>query len=271
MEDSEGFTQVAIGTEGANRAFSNVGPQKHGLFVQFYMHPRQSEAKSTEAGRPIYDETEYIRIMVPGDKASIVERPVRLGIHVNADNQKFSAEYSAFRANKEQTEVGTPLAEWPPISRSQVKEMAYFNVRTVEQLAGMADSHIQKFAGLLKLRNLAQRFIEHADAAAPLSKMQGELDASTASINALIQQVKAQADELAVLKGNTVAAAPVVEAPVATYKQPTPSVTTPIEDEPDADSAYASAPLNLSVDEDVVEQKAAESNPAAKKRRAIAN
>ena len=42
MEDNEGFTQVAIGTEGANRAFANVEQQKHGLFAQFYMHPKQN-------------------------------------------------------------------------------------------------------------------------------------------------------------------------------------------------------------------------------------
>ena len=266
MEDSEGFTQVAMGTDGAHAAFQNVEPQKHGLFAQFYMHPKQNAKETLLQGRPIYDETEYIRIMVPGDKASIVERPVRLGIHPNSDNNKFSVEYSMFKQNKSQEVTGTPLSEWPVMSRSQVLELEHFNVRTVEQLAGMADSHAQKFMGLNSLRELARRFMQHAEGSAPLGKMQAALDESANVMEAQKEQMKAMSVELASLRAQ-VGGAPALAAIPATIE---PSHTTaveparpaaPTEDPENADDKYAFAPLNLGTESETV---AEESEPAPK-------
>ena len=203
LEDSEGFTQLAMGTAGAERAFAATEPQKHGLSVQFYMHPLQDAAQTLAKGRPIFKETEYVRIMVPGDKASVVERPVRLGFFETADDQRFAAEYARFKQNKDQDFSGTPLSEWPPLTRSQVKEMEYFNVRTVEQLAEMSDTHMQKFMGLQSLRDLARRFMQHAEGVAPLTKMQAALDKSVNEQSTMSAQIADMSRELAILRGNT--------------------------------------------------------------------
>ena len=45
--------------------------------VQFRVHPFQDPVKSAEAGRPIFVDREYIRIMAPGNKDSVMDRPVR--------------------------------------------------------------------------------------------------------------------------------------------------------------------------------------------------
>lgn len=246
--DNEGYTEIALGTEGAHRAFANAEPQKHGLFAQFYMHPKQNAKETLLQGRPIYDETEYIRIMVPGDKSAIVERPVRLGIHINADNIKFSVEYEMFKQNKAQQISGTPLEEWPPMSRSQVKEMEYFNVRTVEQLAGMGDAQMQQFMGLGSLRELARRFIQHAEGAAPLGKMQAALDESTNTQTAQAAQIDAMAKELAALKAHSELSPQSALTPIAPAitSAPTPKATpAPVDAVDDASTKYASAPIDL--------------------------
>tara|TARA_R110000787_G_scaffold151480_4_gene265310 strand:- start:4403 stop:5239 length:837 start_codon:yes stop_codon:yes gene_type:complete len=264
--DNEGFTEVALGTEGAHRAFANAEPQKHGLFAQFYMHPKQNAKETLIQGRPIYDETEYIRIMVPGDKSSIVERPVRLGIHINADNIKFSVEYEMFKQNKDQQVSGTPLEEWPPISRSQVKEMEYFNVRTVEQLAGMGDAQMQQFMGLGSLRELARRFIQHAEGAAPLSKMQAALDESTNTQTAQAAQIDAMAKELAALKAhNGMSPQSALSVPPVITSAPAPKATpAPTDVAEDANTKYAAAPIDLTETAGSTEEAPEVETPAPK-------
>jgi hypothetical protein len=273
MEDNEGFTQVAIGTEGANRAFANVEQQKHGLFAQFYMHPKQNAVMTLEKGRPIYDETEYIRIIVPGDKASVVERPVRMGNHPNSDNVKFAQEYTAFKTNKEQHVTGTPLKQWPPISRSQALEMEYFNVRTVEQLAELSDVHTQKFAGLVSLRELARRFMQHANAMAPLSQMQAALDESTNAINTLNTQVQAQAAELALFRAGESRAPVATATPAITVAPAPPPTAAVVEDTQDSDGLYTDDILPLQETEETEEAVIVDETKLAKpakKRRQIA-
>lgn len=252
MEDTEGFTQMALGAAGAERAFQNTEQPKHGLFARFYMHPVQNAAKTLAQGRPIFDETEYVAIMVPGDKASIVERPVRLGIQPGADNVKFSVEYNLFKQQKNQQVSGTPLKEFPPISRSQVRELEHFHVRTVEQLAELSDTHAQKFMGLNSLRELARRFIQHAEGAAPLSALQGQLEDSLNAQQTMYAQMQDMAKELGALKsqlaGEPVAAVEVTLPPAATAQKPA-AEKAPVEEETNADTAYASAPLDLGSDE----------------------
>jgi hypothetical protein len=87
--------------------------------------------------------------------------------------KKNTSEYAAFKQNEDQGLVGTPLKEWPIMSRSQVKELEFFNVYTVEQLAEMADSNIQNFRGMAEKKQAAIRFLEAASEGAPLVKMEG--------------------------------------------------------------------------------------------------
>lgn len=190
-QDTEGFTALAMGGQ----------QEGHGLYAQFYLHSVQNEQESEQEGRPIYEDKEYVRIMVPGDKTSVIERPVRFGAHPNNDNHKFAREYAAFKQNEDQRIIGTPLAEWPIMSNSQVKELEFFNVFTVEQLAEMADSNVQNFRGMAEKKQAAQRFLEAAKEGAPLVKMQAELEKRDESIGALQSQVEELVKELGEQKG----------------------------------------------------------------------
>jgi hypothetical protein len=203
LEDAEGFTEVAMGTRDARDAFNSIPQQEHGLLVQFYIHPQLNQDASDAEGRPIYREREYVRIRVVGDKASLVERPVRLGFAPKCDNVRFRKEYEAFKQNKEVKVEGTPLVQWPPISKGQIKELEHFGVKTVEQLSAMSDTHVQGFRGILSLRNLARRYMEHAKGMAPMTRMQADLTNAVDVANAQAEQLNAMAAELAALKGET--------------------------------------------------------------------
>src|SRR5687767_12230241 len=91
-----------------------VEQQQEKLFVRFGLHPKKDEEASRTAGRPIFTDTEYVEIMVPGDKQNIIHRPV-----TSEDRRRFARQYDAWLTGKGEQLVGTPLAEWPGVTRSQ--------------------------------------------------------------------------------------------------------------------------------------------------------
>lgn len=179
-----------------------LGPQaRYGadsaLMVQFYKHPKMDQERSKEEGRPIFKEVDFVRIMSPGNKENIIERQA-----TDLDKARFVMQYQRYQANEEQGVEGTPLEEWPQITRSQVEELRYFNVRTVEQLVEMSDSNAQKFMGIQAMKQKAEEFLGAAKAPAT----QAELEQA----NTQIEQLRAQLD--AVLMGQQEAKAAAVAA-----------------------------------------------------------
>lgn len=172
------MTEDAIGNAGRFAKDQN-------LYVRFYSHPKQDPVKSAAEGRPIFHDTEYVSIMVPGDKTSIIERPA-----TDRDKERFVKHYQAFKSDTDEVLDGTPLAAWPGLTRSQVEELRYFNIRTVEQLASVSDTHAQKFMGINLLRRKAEAYIEAAKGNAPAEKLAAELEMRDNEITALKQAVE---------------------------------------------------------------------------------
>jgi hypothetical protein len=78
------------------------------LVVEFFRKPVHMEAKSREAGRAIYEEVDYLRIYTPGDKSSVIERPVNV-----LDEQRFADRYSKWKAGQEQAQRGPEVHVLP--------------------------------------------------------------------------------------------------------------------------------------------------------------
>lgn len=171
----------------------NVHGQDANLAVRFYVQAIENLDKSKAEGRPIFDEVEMIRIAVPG-QIDRVERPVWDG-----DKKRFPVHYAHFKSGAEAAETGTPLSVWTAIKVTQVAELAARGVRTVEQLAGMADVDAQKFMGMHALREAAKDFLEAAKGSAHLTQMRAELESRDA---ALAAQKSAHDAELAALKAD---------------------------------------------------------------------
>lgn len=155
------------------------------LRINFTMFPELDQAETNKAGRPIYRETEYITIMVPGER-DVVHRAVW-----ERDKERFPRQYAAFKSNANQEAVsGTPLKLVPWLTLGQVKELEYFNCVTVEQLAAMPDSTAQKFMAINKLKTLAKDYLQAAKEAAPLTAMRAEMDKKDSEIAAMANQLK---------------------------------------------------------------------------------
>lgn len=161
------------------------------MVVEFYRKPVHMEAKSREAGRAIYEEVDYIRIYTPGDKSSVIERPVSV-----LDAQRFSDRYAKWKSGQEQAVVGTPLTALPGMNPAKVEEYKYFKILTVEQLAETADNLGQKFIGFQQDKSRAKAFLQVAANNAPIEKMNEELqkrDAEIENLRLMVEALQAQA------------------------------------------------------------------------------
>ncbi len=171
-------------------AFNRGDKSDERLLVQFSNYPHPDKEATAKEGRPIFKDTVYVMIMVPGDKESIVHRPAW-----EKDFQRFPRQYQAFQNKKSQESVaGTPLRAVGFITLGQIKELEYFNCYTVEQLANISDSNGGKFMGIQKLKQLANDYLTAAKETAPLTAMRSEMDKKDSQIaaneNAIMEQAK---------------------------------------------------------------------------------
>lgn len=159
------------------------------LLVRFFLKPRQDSAETRKQGRPVFKDTEYVEIRIPGSRDAVC-RPARAG-----DIARFQAHYDAFKSRTAAPETGTPLSEWPGITRSQAEELSFYNVKTVEQLAAMSDQNASQFMGMHKLRQDAKEWLGHAAETRQADELAAELrqrDDEIAELRAAIEELKAK-------------------------------------------------------------------------------
>jgi hypothetical protein len=155
------------------------------LLVQFYVRPIHNAFKSAEQGRPIYEEEEYIKVIIPGDSKTTVDCPVD-----DTFRTRFAKQYERFKKGIAEAVTGTPLEMWPQMSVGMVAEMKAINVSTVEQLAGLSDAVSQKIMGFHDLRRKAQAFLDAAAGEAVNNKLQSELEKRDNEIELLKAQMQ---------------------------------------------------------------------------------
>ena len=85
------------------------------MAVQFYKKAVKQEDESNEAGRPIFKEFDFVKIMVPGDNLTEIDTYAR-----DSHKQRFPMQWANYQNKVGDKEgfVGTPIEEWTLISRS---------------------------------------------------------------------------------------------------------------------------------------------------------
>lgn len=182
----------------------NVNNPKFGddrLGVLFYTRTVEDKERTLAEGRKCFKEREYVKIMVPGDRLNIVDRPVQVtGNDITDDRLRFPKQYARFKNQQEQVvHDGTPLALWPGITGSLVEELKHLNIYTVEQLATLADTHVAKIPMGQTFKRRAAEFVEASRDAAALNRLQAELEERDNKIEALEQAVADQAQKIEAL------------------------------------------------------------------------
>lgn len=176
------------------------------LLVKFFYKERPDEAKTLEEGRPVFKEVEYISIRVAGQRDVQACRPATL-----VDKQRFEPNYEAFKKRVEPPMEGMPLTEWPQIARSQIEQLSYLGVKTVEQLINVSDTNMSQLMGGQSLKRKAKDWLELAGAETVIAE-RDELKAQVAKMQEQIAKLLEKPKDVP-------AAEPVVETPKAAPKE----------------------------------------------------
>jgi len=158
------------------------------LHVEFYTDALQSGYKSEQAGHPVFDDVEMIRIITPGDSKTIIETKVD-----ETHKFRFASHYKRFKDGLVNVVSGWALKEWPVITASQVKLLNYHNVMTVEQLSTISDQACNTIGmGMMELRTKAKAALsaaagnaENEARALREENLQRELDSMKSQLAAL--------------------------------------------------------------------------------------
>jgi len=169
------------------------------LQVRFYKRPVQQEQESIEAGRPIFKEFDFIHICVAGDTLTEIDTYA-----LPSHKQRFPIQWANYmnRVGANEPEiVGTPVSEWPIVSKSQAEELRAMKFHTVESIAHASDQQLQRMgmaAGMspYAFRDKAKSFLNLATASAETDKRDQEL-------NSLREELAKKEQETAKMKAET--------------------------------------------------------------------
>ena len=122
---------------------------------QFYMRAVRNAARSETEGRPVFDEAAYVRVLVPGDRNSVVDRRVE-----DADRERWPSRWAAFEARRERP-AGTPIEHWPYLTVARAAELKAAEILTVEQVAGADEAALERIGGdAAALAERARQFLQ---------------------------------------------------------------------------------------------------------------
>lgn len=193
------FSEVSIEEQAANVNNLTFGDDRLG--VMFYTKVVEDNERTLAEGRKCFKDEEWIKIMVPGDRHNIVERPVqRTGILPTDDRLRFQKQYERYRSQQSQVaHEGTPLSLWPQLPGTLAEELKFINIFTVEQLAELADTYVSKVPNGHQWKQKAAQFVQALKDGAVNNKLQAELAERDNRIDVLEKAIKEQAEQIAAL------------------------------------------------------------------------
>ena len=205
------FAAPKVTQMGENRYAVSYGDDS-GIYVEFENIPILNEARGSLEGRACYDDVPHIKIMFPGDKTKVLVRKVRMEPDAGnpSDPQRFPKQWERFISQQEQKADGTPITEWPPITKGQAMELKAIHVHTVETLAAFPDGALS-WMGARELREKAKAWLNNAKGGSEVTRLLGENDTLRNDVEVLKRQVA----ELVGLTGKPV---PTIESPKITRK-----------------------------------------------------
>jgi len=150
------------------------------LQVRFYKKSVQQEQESIDAGRPIYKDFDFVHICVAGDTLTEIDTYA-----LQNHKQRFPIQWANYMNRQgahDDEVVGTPLSEWPLVSKSQAEELRAIKFQTVESIAHASDQQLQRMgmiAGMspYAFRDKAKAFLNLATTAAETDKREHEINA----------------------------------------------------------------------------------------------
>jgi hypothetical protein len=122
-----------------------------GCQLRIWTDTAKNEFASNLHGRPIFDECIFVEVIAPGSQGSApvfeVERTyadvVSLPPYRSDHYARYIDQIEAFKQNTTSVALsGTPLSEWPQVSRTMAASLKASGIFTVEALADLSDSRL---------------------------------------------------------------------------------------------------------------------------------
>ncbi len=130
-----------------------------------------------------------VDILFVGDKSTVQTARVN-----DTHRKRWPHAYKAFKSGLAEVVSGTPLAQWPTMTRSRVAELQAMQITTVEEVAALDDASVQRIGlGGRQLRDQAQAWLQAAAGQAPMVALLDE----NARLKAEVGAAKAQLADLA--------------------------------------------------------------------------
>jgi len=181
------FASPKITEQGSKVSVSYGGDE--GLYPVFSIEAVRDEEASTEAGREMFKDVEWLTIHIAGDSLKKPSRPAS-----EEDKQRFAKYYEAFKNQGIQLQEGTPLTEWSLVGKAMAMTLKSMNIHTVEQLAACADGNLS-FMGGRELQKKAKEWLESAKDNAKFSKVFAENEELKRNLDAMQKQIDALAKQ----------------------------------------------------------------------------
>ena len=169
------------------------------LQVRFYKRPVQQEAETLASGRPIYKEFDFVHICVAGDTLTEIDT-YALANH----KTRFPIQWANYQNRlgaDDQEVMGTPVAEWPLVSKSQAEELRAMKFHTVEAIANASDQQLQRMGMAAGMSPYA--FRDKAKSFLNLASNSAETDKRTQEIQELKEELAKKEAESVKIKAET--------------------------------------------------------------------
>lgn len=156
------------------------------LPVRFEWFDQEDPEETKKCGYTRYKRIQIIRTLIPGSKEDRVDR-------VNEDyKRRFPRQWAAFLAGEEGVVDGTPLKDFPGLTKDDISTLMHFHVLSVEQLAAMSDENATNIGhGFRQRRDGAKAWLAARKSAQPVAELNAKLKEKDEQVAALMERLAA--------------------------------------------------------------------------------
>lgn len=167
------------------------------LHITFYVETVEDARATAEAGFPKFKDVEMVKIMIAGDRNSVLVAPANdMSFCPERREQmpykeQFPRHYAAFREQRELHADGTPIEQLPGITGSKAAELKAQKVFTVEALAALDGTALNRLGmGARELKGRAETWLTRAREGAIDSKLAAQNEALQAQLDAMRETIR---------------------------------------------------------------------------------
>lgn len=155
----------------AGQGYGTANYAPDNMNVLFYLRSVKDEKQSRENNRPIHVNMDYIRMQVPGESNTVIDRPA-----TDQDKHRFHPKWNAYLHDKTQVPEGTPIELLFVNNPAMGENLKGFGVYTVEQCANLSAHAVTSIGiGAQDFVNKAKAYLDSASRGSNFLNLEREL------------------------------------------------------------------------------------------------